>query len=96
MDQAGPLVSRWLRRRGEARGARRRSVSARHGVKRIVIGHSATSAAVLPRFGGKVVLIDVGLSKVYGGPPACLILEKAPPTHSIEARSSRCQPIPRA
>jgi hypothetical protein len=29
----------------------------------------------MPRYGGRVVQIDVGLSKVYGGPPAALVLE---------------------
>jgi len=46
-----------------------------HGVKHIVIGHTPTSGAVLPRFGGKVILIDVGLSERYGGNPACLVVE---------------------
>jgi hypothetical protein len=45
------------------------------GVRRIVIGHTPTDGAVLPRFGGRVVLIDVGLSAAYGGSPACLIIE---------------------
>jgi hypothetical protein len=48
-----------------------------HGVKRIVIGHTPTPGAVLTRFGGKVVLIDVGLSAYYGSRHACLILEPA-------------------
>jgi hypothetical protein len=47
-----------------------------HGVRRIVIGHTPTGGAVLPRFGGKVVAIDVGMSRVYGGPPSCLVIEK--------------------
>ena len=29
----------------------------------------------MPRFGGRVVTIDVGLARFYGGPPAALILE---------------------
>jgi hypothetical protein len=45
-----------------------------HGVRHIVIGHTPIPV-VLPRFGGKVITIDVGLSKVYGGPPALLIIE---------------------
>lgn len=48
---------------------------ARHGVTRLVIGHTVTPGAILPRFGGKVLMIDVGLSKIYGGRPACLVLE---------------------
>src|ERR1700730_11562614 len=45
-----------------------------HGARHIVIGHTP-QPAVLPRFGGKVIVIDVGLSKVFGGPPALLIIE---------------------
>ena len=45
-----------------------------HGARHIVIGHTP-QPEVLPRFGGKVIVIDVGLSKVYGGPPALLIIE---------------------
>jgi hypothetical protein len=46
-----------------------------HGVSRIVIGHTPTGGAVLPRLDGKVVVIDVGLSRVYGGPPSGLVIE---------------------
>jgi hypothetical protein len=47
-----------------------------HQAQHIVIGHTVM-AAVLPRFGGKVITIDVGLSKVYGGPPAFLVVENS-------------------
>ena len=30
---------------------------------------------VLPRFGGRVVLIEVGIPKLYGGRVACLVIE---------------------
>lgn len=42
--------------------------------RHIVIGHTVMPA-ILPRFGGKVIAIDVGLSKVMGGPPAFLLVE---------------------
>jgi calcineurin-like phosphoesterase family protein len=45
------------------------------GVKRIVIGHTPTAGAIIPRFDGKVVLIDVGMSAYYGGYRACLVRE---------------------
>jgi hypothetical protein len=45
-----------------------------HQARHIVIGHTVMPA-VLPRFGGKVIAIDVGLSKVMGGPPAFLVVE---------------------
>jgi hypothetical protein len=46
-----------------------------YGAKRIVIGHTPTAGAVLARFGGKVVMIDVGLSVFYGSRRACLLIE---------------------
>jgi hypothetical protein len=46
------------------------------GVKRIVIGHTPTAGTVIPRFDGKVVIIDVGLSAYYGSRRACLVLER--------------------
>jgi hypothetical protein len=58
-----------------------------HGVKRIVIGHTPTPGAVLTRFGGKVVLIDVGLSGYYGSRRACLVLE--PPKAAAVHRGER-------
>jgi hypothetical protein len=46
-----------------------------HGVKRIVIGHTVTRTAILPRFGSAVINTDIGLSRFYGRPPACLVIE---------------------
>jgi hypothetical protein len=44
---------------------------------RIVIGHTLTDGVILPRFGGKVLMIDVGLSRVFDSRPrmACLVIE---------------------
>jgi hypothetical protein len=50
-------------------------VLALHGARRIVIGHTVTRSAIMPRFGARVVNIDIGLSRFYGRPPACLVLE---------------------
>lgn len=52
---------------------------ARHRVQRIVVAHTITLLVIAPRFGGKVVGIDVGMSKVYGGPPASLVIEDGTP-----------------
>jgi len=41
-------------------------------VKRIVIGHTVSPGTIWPRFGGRVVMIDVGLAAHYGGRLACL------------------------
>ena len=48
-----------------------------HQVRRIIVGHSVTRSAILPRFGGRFVNIDIGLSSFYGRPPACLVLERS-------------------
>jgi hypothetical protein len=50
-----------------------------HGVCRIVIGHTVTRTTVIPRFGSKVINVDVGLSRFYGAAPACLLIEDGVP-----------------
>jgi hypothetical protein len=40
----------------------------------IIVGHTV-GPAILPRFGGKVIAIDVGLSVFFHGPPAFLVIE---------------------
>ncbi|MBM3764616.1 MAG: metallophosphatase [Acidobacteria bacterium] len=73
-DTEGPLWYRGLATEKEdqpAMNAHIDALLAAHQVKRIVIGHTVVPA-IMPRFGGKVVVIDVGLSRVYGGPPAFL------------------------
>ena len=58
-----------------------RKVLAAYQVERIAIGHTYTDGAVASRFGGKVLVIDVGLSRFYDpqGRMACLVLEKGAP-----------------
>jgi hypothetical protein len=74
-DPDGPLWYRGLAELPEsALAGDVDSVLKAHGARHIVIGHTP-QPAVLPRFGGKVIIIDVGLSRVYGGPPALLIIE---------------------
>jgi hypothetical protein len=48
---------------------------AAYGINRIVVAHTPTPGAILPRYGGRVVVIDVGLSAYYGGHPVCLVQE---------------------
>jgi Calcineurin-like phosphoesterase len=77
MDPQGPLWYRGLAQGEEAplRDHLER-VLGRLGAKRMVVGHTPQPGAVLSRFGGRVLLIDVGLSAVYGGNLACLVIEK--------------------
>jgi hypothetical protein len=75
-DPDGPLWYRGLAQGDEqALAAHVDAVLKKHEARRIVIGHTPTAGAIAPRFSGKVVLIDVGMSRVYGGPPACLLIE---------------------
>ena len=78
MDSAGPLWYRGLANgSAEQLSAHVDQVLKNYGVRRLVLGHTPTGGAVLPRFEGKVILIDVGLSKLYGGTPACVISENS-------------------
>jgi hypothetical protein len=44
------------------------------GVAHIVVGHTTTPGAVVPRLDGKILLIDTGLSDSYGAHPAALVV----------------------
>jgi hypothetical protein len=80
MDQEGPLWYRGLAQDDEQQLAEHvKSVLERLGAKYIVIAHTPTKGMVLPRFGGQVIMIDVGLSQVYGGHSACLVVEGGKP-----------------
>lgn len=76
LDEQGPLWYRGLALEPEALlGPHVDQLLAYHRVARIVVGHTVTPGAILPRFGGKVLLIDVGLSEVYGHGQATLVIE---------------------
>ncbi len=48
------------------------------GASRFVIGHTTTDGSIVTRLGGKIILIDVGLSRIYDrtGRQACLVIER--------------------
>jgi Calcineurin-like phosphoesterase len=76
-DEEGPLWYRGMAQLPEddpGMAALLPRVLATHQAKHIVIGHTP-QIAVLPRFDGKVIAIDVGLSKPFDGPPAFLLIE---------------------
>ena len=76
LDPEGPLWYRGLAREPWSRlKSHVEAVLKKHGVQRLVIGHTLTLGAVRPRFGARVVMIDVGLAAFYGGTEACLILK---------------------
>jgi len=76
MDQEGPF---WYR--GMATGSEDtltplvESVLKSLEVNRIVLGHTPTTGAIMPRFNGRVILADVGLASVYNGALVSLIIE---------------------
>jgi 3',5'-cyclic AMP phosphodiesterase CpdA len=43
------------------------AILARHGARRIVVGHTPTGGVVWPRQDGRVILIDTGIGGAYGG-----------------------------
>ena len=78
MDGEGPLWYRGLAQGDEmALEPHVKAVLKTHQAERIVLGHTPKEGAILPRFGGKVLLIDVGLSRVFDqrGRMACLLIE---------------------
>jgi hypothetical protein len=75
-SEDGPLWYRGLASgKVEEVGAHVDAVLAAYGVKRIVIGHTPTRAPIEGRLGGRVVNVDTGLSRGYGGPKDCLLIE---------------------
>lgn len=75
-DPDGPLWYRGLALEDEAvLGRHVDSVLSRFGVSHVVIGHTVTPGTVFPRFGGKVIMIDAGMSAAYGGQSAALVVE---------------------
>jgi len=47
----------------------------KHQVSHIIMGHTVTKGVILPRFEGKGIIADVGLSRYYGENLACLLIE---------------------
>lgn len=66
-DAVGPLWYRGLA--GVAPAASVATVDAildKHDARRIVIGHTTTGGVIWPRLDGRVIMIDTGMSAVYG------------------------------
>lgn len=79
-DAEGPLWYRGLATGDEGELAGHvDQVLAAFGVRHIVIGHTVTGGTVMTRYGGKVIMIDVGLSAAYGATPAALLIEGGRP-----------------
>lgn len=75
-SQQGPLWYRGLANNDEASEAPHvEALLAFYDVDRIVVGHTPGYGTIMPRFGGKVLVIDTGISDFYGGHLASLVLE---------------------
>jgi len=80
-DNDGPLWYRGLAQGDASLDPLLDKIRKNFGVERVVIGHTYSNAAITPRFGGKVILIDIGLSRVYDGigKVGCLVIENDKP-----------------
>lgn len=76
----GPLWYRGLATNAEdAERAHVDALLAFHGVSRIVVGHSKVTSTVLPRFGGRVLVTDIGVPTGHTDPHAFLIIDNGAP-----------------
>jgi len=81
VDPEGPLWYRGLAQSPEPDLAGHvDNVLAAFRVQHLVIAHTPTPGIVMPRFGGKVIMIDVGLSEAFGAGQACLEFEGGKPS----------------
>ncbi len=78
MDKSGPLWYRGLAREDEkVIETLLNTLAMNYGINRIVIGHTVSEGGIRMRAGGRVIQIDVGMSKYYrNGPAECLVIEK--------------------
>lgn len=75
MDPQGPLRFHGMSEGEQSEMANLDQTLQHFGAQRIVIGHSDRGYAVVPRFNGKVILIDAGMARQASGaaPADCLI-----------------------
>ena len=75
-EETGPLWYRGLATNDEeVEKPHLERVLATYDVDRVVIGHTPGLGTIVPRFEGRVLVIDTGLSKSYGGFRASLLLQ---------------------
>jgi hypothetical protein len=67
-DDFGPLWYRGLSGSEPMAGVETvDAILAYHRIKHVAVGHTVTSGVIWPRYDGKVLMIDTGISRVYGG-----------------------------
>jgi hypothetical protein len=75
-NEEGPLWYRGLAQNDEtAETANLEAVLSRHGVRRIVIGHTKLAPLVMPRFGGRVIVADIAVPRGHADPHAFVMIE---------------------
>lgn len=68
VDEFGPLWYRGLSGvEPEALDETVDAILERHGAEHIIVGHTVTSGVIWPQYAGKVIMIDTGISRAYGG-----------------------------
>jgi hypothetical protein len=76
-DPSGPLWTRDPALDDEAEVAKQlAAVLKKYEARRMVVGHTVETAGIRWRPGGRLIRIDVGMSAIYGGPAACLVVGK--------------------
>jgi hypothetical protein len=76
-DADGPLWDRSLVVDDEEEVAKRlEGMLKAYGARRMVVGHTVSPEGVSARAGGRLIMVDVGMAGLYGGPAACLVVEK--------------------
>ncbi len=76
LDPEGPLWYRGLVPENEQPiSALLGDILASFEAEKMVVGHTSRTGAIMPYFDGRVLAIDVGISKYYGGRLACLLIE---------------------
>ena len=89
-DSLGPLWDRFLSLGPEDRVAGElATVLKRFKARRMVVGHTVTREGVETRADGRLIRIDVGMSACYGGPAACLLIEKGVPSEIRAGKPNR-------
>ena len=76
-DSAGPLWDRILAMDDEGLVAKDLDIVFQAlGAGRMVVGHTVSTDGIMTRAAGRLIRIDVGMSGCYGGPAACLVVDK--------------------
>jgi hypothetical protein len=75
-DASGPLWTRELAIGVSDKHEELDETLKNYGAKSMVIGHTVATEGVVSKAGGRLIRIDVGMSKFYEGPAACLVVEK--------------------